>query len=60
MVDLCLEDLKTTSEKFEPLAKHANEETAFALSCANALKLPFADNTFDKVICSEVREHIAD
>lgn len=59
-VDLCLEDLKTTVEKFEPLAVHANEDSAFALSCANALSLPFADDTFDKVICSEVLEHIQD
>ncbi len=27
---------------------------------ANAQKLPFADHTFDKVICSEVLEHIPD
>ncbi len=31
-----------------------------ALVHGNALRLPFADETFDKVICSEVMEHVHD
>jgi SAM-dependent methyltransferase len=56
-VDLSMRDLKTTAERFAPFAKY-NHNNCFSIQQTDASKLPFADKSFDKIICSEVLEHI--
>jgi SAM-dependent methyltransferase len=45
----------------KPLQNRAREKDSLGeMLCANAFQLPFRDNTFDRVICSEVMEHVHD
>ncbi len=54
-VDLARDDLKVAHSR---LSDFSSPECTFI--CGNGKHLPFADSTFDKVICAEVLEHIPD
>lgn len=56
-VDLSLRDLTIARERFSPFTSY-NVHSQFSLQQTDATRLPFADNSFDKIICSEVLEHI--
>lgn len=59
-IDMSLKDLGTTRERFADFESSHNEAKSLTLSVSDGQSLPFADETFDKVICSEVLEHIPD
>jgi len=60
-VDLSHADLLATRKGFDQYPDVSGDRgQAYGLSSADALRLPFADHTFDRVICSEVLEHILD
>lgn len=57
-IDLSLGDLETTRERFQEFVEPENTNRSLVISVASAESLPFADESFDKIICSEVLEHI--
>ncbi len=61
-LDYSLADLKDVSGLFAAMtdAGEAPEGTAWATVNGDGTRLPFPDETFDHIICSEVMEHIPD
>ncbi len=59
-VDLNPRDLATAAERLAPFAQPEDESRACFFQRADALQLPFADGSIDKIICSEVLEHLPD
>jgi SAM-dependent methyltransferase len=57
-IDLSFKDLNTTRERYAEFLEQDNDNKSLVISVANGEHLPFEDETFDKVICSEVLEHI--
>ena len=59
-VDLSIKDLGITKSRFIEFNENENKQKTLSLAAADAKNLPFQDNEFDSVICSEVLEHIHD
>ena len=59
-VDLDFQSLQKTHYALSSFKKEKSLENNFLVHSADALKLPFQNETFDKIICSEVMEHVSD
>ena len=61
-LDLSLEDVKIAWDGFfelPPPDPHSDKRSA-VVTAGDAARLPFPDNSFDRIICSEVLEHVPD
>ncbi len=61
-LDYSLADLKDVSGLFHAMAEAGEVPADTSASTVNGdgTRLPFADDTFDRIVCSEVMEHIPD
>ncbi len=57
-LDLSRDDILTARDRFEQFRDAGDDKRGLGFVCASGLCLPFADASFDRVICSEVLEHV--
>ena len=59
-MDIDLESLLKAKYMFQEMEKDNLAKGEWNLILGNTMKLPFKDGSFDKIICSEVLEHVID
>ena len=57
-LDINLEELNNARQMLQALDKQGESRGGWVLLKGNTMSLPFKDASFDKIICSEVLEHV--